>query len=160
MWNKVESFKENSPKFDRRGTIFSFSDEMVKADMTKRHRRVKSNKGWFKKGHQMQKGVKNSRWNGGRTKNFKGYIFIKQPHHPFCNSQGYIFEHRLVVEAQIGRYLEPKNETHHLGAKDDNRPQMLMAFVNTGAHKRFENGKRVKPEEIIFDGRQFVNKKE
>jgi hypothetical protein len=34
-------------------------------------------------------------------------------------------------------------------------PKMLMAFINDSAHKRFEHRGKVKPEEIIFDGRNI-----
>ncbi len=83
-----------------------------------------------------------------------GYIYIYKPKHPFCNSKSYIFEHRLVVEKQIGRYLLLTEPCHHLGKRDDNRPHMLMAFVNHSSHIRFhKNPNNVKPSEIIFDGR-------
>ena len=131
------------------------------------------NKGCFKKGHKPIAGFKkgnipwskfhpefmtgknNPLWKGGKTKR-DGYIFIRKPNHPFANGCGYVREHRLVVEKQIGRYLLPKEKTHHLGAKDDNKPQMLMAFVSHSAHRRFHhNPKNVKLSEIIFDGRKI-----
>jgi len=121
-------------------------------------------KGWFKKGHiPWDKGKKrpefsgenNPIWKNGRNKHSAGYIRILSPNHPFKDIRGYVFEHRLVVEAQIGRYLLPEEEIHHLGAKDDNRPKNLMAFVSHSAHIRFERTGIVKPEEIIFDGRKI-----
>ena len=83
-----------------------------------------------------------------------GYKFILKPNHPFCDCKGYVREHRLVIEKQIGRYLKPEEKCHHIGKWTNNRPKMLMAFVNHSAHRRFEgNPNNVKPEEIIFDGR-------
>jgi len=96
----------------------------------------------------------NPNWKGGRAFHSKGYVWIQSHVHPFRDIRGYILEHRLVVEKQIGRYLLPKEKVHHLGRKDDNRPQMLMAFVNQAEHLRFEHGIVVKPEDIIFDGRE------
>ena len=93
-------------------------------------------------------------WKGGRFKR-NGYIFLYQPEHPYVRHNGYVREHRIVVEKQIGRYLLPKEQVHHLGKKNDNMPRMLMAFKTDGAHKRFEHGIAVKPEEIIFDGRKL-----
>lgn len=92
-------------------------------------------------------------WKGGKTIGDRGYIFIYQPNHPFVDNKGYVREHRLVIEKQVGRYLTHKEIVHHLGKKDDNRPCMLMAFINHSAHIRFERKAKVKPEEIIFDGR-------
>ena len=96
-------------------------------------------------------GENNPRWKGGRRYNYAGYIQIYKPEHPFSR-YGYIFEHRLIVEQQIERYLLPNEHVHHLGKKDDNRPEMLMAFISNSAHKRFENGHILKPHEIIFNG--------
>jgi hypothetical protein len=99
-------------------------------------------------------GEKNWRYKGGK-KNKKGYIFIYKPEHPFCTIDKYVFKHRLVVEQQIGRYLLPKETSHHINKiKDDNRIENLMAFVNNSAHIRFhKDPNNVKPSEIIFDGR-------
>ena len=100
---------------------------------------------------------KHPAWKGGRM-NHRGYILVKMPNHPFCNNNGYIREHRLIVEQQIDRYLLPKETPHHLGTKDDNRPHMLMAFSSHSAHLRFhKNPNNVKAFEIIFDGRKLLS---
>lgn len=95
----------------------------------------------------------NPAFKGGRIKNERGYVQILMHDHPF-NKRGYVREHRLVVEKQIGRYLLPKEAVHHRGKKYDNRPHMLMAFSSQRAHNRFERGCVIKSEEIIFDGRK------
>lgn len=93
-----------------------------------------------------------SKWKGGKRFN-RGYIQIYKPEHPF-SCYGYVLEHRLVIEKQIGRYLNPFEHCHHLNKnKDDNRPENLMTFISNSTHRRFENNKPVKPSEIIFDGR-------
>ena len=101
-------------------------------------------------------GVGNPKWKGGRKKH-SGYIAILMPDYPSCDCSGYVLEHRLIVEQQIGRYLSTEEQCHHInGIKDDNRPENLMAFVNASAHTRFHaNPNNVKPEEIIFDGREL-----
>ena len=100
-----------------------------------------------------QEGSKNHNYKGGKFKDKEGYVLIKKRNHPFCNAKGYIREHRIVIEQQIGRYLLPQEKCHHLGKKDDNRPHMLMAFSNQSTHLKFEANKEVKPCKIIFDGR-------
>ena len=96
-----------------------------------------------------------SQWKGGRTKNSEGYILIKNREHPFCNCEGYIFEHRLVSERQIGRYLKPEETVHHInGIITDNRIENLMVFVSKSAHIRFhKNPSKINSSEITFDGR-------
>lgn len=65
-------------------------------------------------------------------------------------------EHRLVVEKQIGRYLTIEETIHHIGEKNDNRPHMLMCFVNPSAHQRFHhNPTTIEAADIVFDGRKL-----
>lgn len=92
-------------------------------------------------------------WKGG-IKQCHGYIFVLKHNHPFRNPQGYVFEHRLVIEKIIGRYLLPQEVCHHINkVKNDNRPQNLMAFTNNSVHLKFHhNPKNVKTREIIFNG--------
>jgi len=69
-----------------------------------------------------QRGNKNPQWKGGVTKSTEGYIWIKKLDHPYKNAQGYVPEHRLVMEKFIGRYLLPIEHIHHLNEnKEDNR---------------------------------------
>ena len=80
------------------------------------------------------------RWLGGRVKHSEGYILIYQPLHPFVTSQGYIMEHRLVMEKYLGRYLAKEEEIHHInGIKTDNQIENLMLFKNKSEHIKYEN---------------------
>ena len=68
------------------------------------------------------------KWNLSRkpTKCISGYVRIFKPDHPFSNKSGYILEHRLVMELNIGRYLLPSENIHHRnGVRDDNRLENL-----------------------------------
>ena len=67
-----------------------------------------------------------SHWKGGKQK-FNGYIRIHKPDHPSATIDNpYIFEHRLVAEKTLGRYLRQDEVVHHKnGIKDDNRPENL-----------------------------------
>ncbi len=83
------------------------------------------------------RGKNNPMWAGGIKKLKGGYIGIHKPDHPFCNKQGYVSEHRLVVEQNIGRYLRPEEVVHHInGNIKDNRYENLRLFRNSSEHAR------------------------
>jgi hypothetical protein len=89
--------------------------------------------------HKGKLGDKASNWKGGRRINSQGYVLIYAPNHPFCDSHGYVREHRLAMEAHIGRVLLPTEVVHHVnGIKDDNRIFNLMLFGNDLIHRKYE----------------------
>lgn len=80
-------------------------------------------------------------WRGGRTKN-GGYILVHSPNHPHADRQGYVREHRLIMEEIIGRYLTPQEYVHHInGIKDDNCKENLelISPANHSLYKRMCN---------------------
>ena len=78
-------------------------------------------------------------WQGGRIVSPDGYIKIACPGHPCATKRGfYVMEHRLVMEAHLGRYLKPTEIVHHInGIVDDNRLENLMLFPSRKAHSAF-----------------------
>jgi len=72
---------------------------------------------------------KNPNWKGGRRKRGQ-YIMILQHEHPNADKKGYVFEHRLVMEKKLGRYLKNDEFVHHRNAvKLDNRPANLELVI-------------------------------
>jgi hypothetical protein len=53
------------------------------------------------------------------------------PEHPRARSNArYVFEHILVMEETLGRYLIPGESVHHRnGVRDDNRPENLELWT-------------------------------
>ena len=48
----------------------------------------------------------------------RGYVLIYSPDHPHPVAGRYQYEHRLVIEKSLGRYLDPIEVVHH---RDENR---------------------------------------
>jgi hypothetical protein len=66
-------------------------------------------------------GDQNANYTGGKYIDDKGYVRVLRPEHP-KNIKGYVYEHRLVMEAYLGRMLEPWETVHHINEiKVDNR---------------------------------------
>lgn len=87
----------------------------------------------------------NPAWNGGRYKTGQGYIVVFSPDHPHASVRKTVFEHRLVMEQVIGRYLKPEEVVHHKnGIKDDNRPENLELLPSQGAHSKLHGKLRAK----------------
>jgi hypothetical protein len=70
-------------------------------------------------------------YKGGRRKN-NGYIVILKKDHPQADRDGYIEEHRLIMEQKLGRYLTKNEVVHHMNhIQDDNRPENLMLLTKS-----------------------------
>ena len=81
-------------------------------------------------------GENNHNWKGGRFKTVDGYWLVIAKDHPNVNHNGYMLEHRLVMEQELGRYLTRQEDVHHLnGIKGDNRPENL-AVMKHGEHRQ------------------------
>jgi len=92
-------------------------------------------------------------WKGGRIVDKSGYILIKTRTHPFATKNGYVREHRLVMESHLKRFLLPTEVVHHKdGDKQNNLIDNLEVFSSNGEHLKVElSGKCPKwsPEGLI-----------
>ena len=71
-------------------------------------------------------GPNHHNWKGGRILDEKGYMNIRMTEHPNAQN-GYVLEHRLIMEKKIGRILESHEIIHHKnGRRDDNRIENLV----------------------------------
>jgi hypothetical protein len=67
----------------------------------------------------------------GYRKDNQGYVILWLPNHPLANKSGNVYEHRLVMSEQIGRWLAKHETVHHKnGVRNDNRPENLELWSN------------------------------
>lgn len=74
----------------------------------------------------------------GRTWDSGGYVLVLVPDHPAARpSRRYTAEHRLVAEAELGRFLLPGEVVDHLDSDTtNNRPANLRVFPSNADHLR------------------------
>ena len=66
----------------------------------------------------------------GRKLHNEGYWLIYVSDHPRSDRGGYIFEHIVIAEKKLGRYLYAHEETHHInGNKQDNREENIAILT-------------------------------
>lgn len=63
----------------------------------------------------------------GKKYNTAGYVMIYKPGHPRADLYGYVYEHILIAEAILGRFLKDKENVHHFNkSKGDNNHTNLI----------------------------------
>jgi hypothetical protein len=73
---------------------------------------------------------------GYKTKNAEGYVLVLCKGHLGGTKGGYVYEHRLVMEAVMGRVLRTNEHVHHKnGDRADNRIENLE-LKSAGSHVR------------------------
>lgn len=80
-------------------------------------------------------------WAGGRLIDKDGYVLVYCPGHPAARAprRSYVLEHRLVMEAHLGRSLGPEEVVHHRNRdKQDNRLENLSLYHSNADHLRDE----------------------
>lgn len=91
-----------------------------------------------------------SRMRYGTKTTINGYIGIKAHGHPGADENGYVYEHRLVAERMLGRYLLAGECVHHRNRdKRDNRPENLEVCESNSAHHRRHAAEHAAAGEVL-----------
>jgi hypothetical protein len=63
------------------------------------------------------------------------HVMVRARLHKNADGMGYVPEHRLIIEEQIGRHLDKKEIVHHINlVKSDNRIENLVLFKCSRDH--------------------------
>jgi hypothetical protein len=88
-------------------------------------------------------GFNNLGWKGKKLEVRNGYIrsiSILAPSHPDANKDGYVPEHRLVMEEKIGRRLKKEEIPHHVDLNpSNNHPDNLILLDNSSEHAQLHH---------------------
>ena len=110
------------------------------------------------------KGSLNASWRSDERISTYGYKMIRCLDHPLKNSDDFVFEHRLIVEANMlvpensviingKQYLSPNWDVHHIDFNRlNNNPENLFPLPNN-LHKSFHNRNKDLKESSIEEKR-------
>jgi fido (protein-threonine AMPylation protein) len=91
------------------------------------------------------KGERNGHWKGG-IRHIKGYRHFYDPKHNLARKDGWVPEHRAIMQKHLRKNLLPEEVVHHKDKDDieNNNINNLKLFKNNGEHRKehLKNQKR------------------
>lgn len=89
------------------------------------------------------RGIRHPRFKGKiRYGTDNRYWAILSPYHPFCDGKGYVFEHRLIMEKSIKRFLAPGEIVHHINRNTLDNDISNLCLMEKVEHDRLHTQER------------------
>lgn len=103
------------------------------------------------------KGSLNTSWKSNERISVYGYKLIRQPKHPFKNSDDFVFEHRLIAEKYLlnetnsveingQKYLNPDFVVHHIDFNRLNNDTTNLIIMRRNEHTRLHKSLKEKED--------------
>lgn len=90
------------------------------------------------------RGEKNASWSGGRHQDQHGYIKVLLPDHPRADGCGYVFEHIVIAETALGKFIPEQHPIHHVNERPpDNAKTNLVICEDKIYHKLLHSRTRI-----------------
>lgn len=97
---------------------------------------LKRTKTFRRKTWKRASGKQNGNWNGG-VRWIKGYKHIKMPDHHLARQDGYVPEHRLIMEQKLGRKLKQTEVVNHIDHNiRNNNESNLEVYEDNAQHMK------------------------
>ncbi len=82
------------------------------------------------------------RWHNGKPVRLSasGYPLIYEPDHPKAYRDGWVLEHRWLVEQQLGRLLDESEHVHHIDGDRKNNDPSNLQVMSKWDHAALTNG--------------------
>lgn len=94
-----------------------------------------------------------------RIRETNGYIAIYKPDHPRAmkndNWKGFIYEHIVIAEKYLGRYLYDNEVIHHLDNNPTNNRQENLLILDSSQHRKLHQWINKVKTELVFSGNYF-----
>jgi len=92
-----------------------------------------------------------------------GYVCIYKPEYPSSRKSppdyGYILEHRMIIESDIGRQLQKGEVIHHIdGCKSNNKLENLLLCSTQREHNEIHTQMEIFVERLIRKGKVYYDK--
>ena len=93
----------------------------------------------------------NPHWKGGKI-TYQGYVMIRRDRMTKKGNK-YQFEHRLIMEQYLGRYLKPEEIVHHInGIRNDNRVENLV-LTTKSKHQHYTLVKQLQEKIRVLESK-------